>query len=174
MRPMDLLILSSLVICGLSYIFYRNYVKRDLERKINNAKRSKLKTMELLEERGFEIVDCDRSLELCSKIDGKTYTDILSIDFIVQKGRERYLVRVSSGGQSSRLGYRENRGTLIGVSAIFRYPNLLLVDPERRIIRLMKTVVKEPFYNKLLRLKKTMCIFVLGAVCAIIVEYYFF
>jgi|LFRM01.1.fsa_nt_gb hypothetical protein len=172
MQPIDLLIVCVLVISGLTVFLYRRLKASALHNKLNSAGRSKLKTLELLEERGYKIVDCDRSIEVCSIIDGKTYSDILIADFEVQKGHLRYLVKIA-GGQSSRLGYRENRENLIGISAVFRYPNLLLVDPERKNIRLMKTAFKEPFHNKINRLKKPLFFFILGSLCTIIAGYRF-
>ena len=71
MQPIDLLIVCVLVISGLTVFLYRRLKASALHNNLNSAGRSKLKTLELLEERGYKIVDCDRSIEVCSIIDGK-------------------------------------------------------------------------------------------------------
>lgn len=174
MRPADLVLVCILTFFGVGFFVCRKYTRAVLDKKLKNAGRNQLKTMELLEEKGYGIIDCDRHVELFSVIDGKTYKDMLHVDFIVQKGHLRYLVKIASGGQSLRLGYRENREPLIGISALFHCPNILLVDPERKNIRMMRTFSKAPFPYRLKNLGKKSLIFCLGAFCAIIIMYCFF
>lgn len=168
MRLTDLAAVGVMLVFGLTVFYYRRHSAVLLERKLHSARGSKLKSMEFLEEKGFKILDCDKSVEVISIVDNKSYRDALRVDFVVQKGPVKYLVRTVSGGQSPRLGYRENREPLIALSAIFGYSNLLLVDPERRNIRLMQTELKRSLPHRFNLMWKMAGVFLLGAFCAII------
>lgn len=172
MEMYDLLILAVLSAVILGVYIYKKYSARVLQRKLNNAKRSSLKAIELLEERGYTIIDCDRRVQLVSLIDGKTYNDVWGMDFLVRKGRTNYLVKISSGGQSSRLGYRENREALLGSVAVFGCPRLLLIDPERRQIRILKSSVIRPAAQRFSRLLTYGAIFLLGALSSLALWYF--
>lgn len=171
MGPVDLAIVVFIVLIVLIYYFVRRHRETSLSRKVTPVRGKKQKTMEFLEERGYKILDCESSLEITSQIDNKTYTDVAEVDFIVEKDNKRYLVKTASGGQSSRLGYRENREPLTALMAIFSCPNLLLVDTDRSNIRVMETVIGRSVALKLQDLVKAVPIFLAGALLAVILWY---
>lgn len=173
MRMNDLLVMTILCAVILAAYIYRRYTRSALNEKLCSAKRSHIKATELLQDMGYTIIDCDRRLQLSSIIDGKLYTDFLGVDFLAKKGRGRYLVKIASGGQSSRLGYRENREALIGLCAVFGCPNLLLVDPERRQIRVLKSIVKKPLSERFSNLIILGCVFLLGAAGSLVLRHLF-
>lgn len=167
----DLVAVVLLALCWTIWSFYRRHTAQALTQQLDKAKGNKLKTIELLEERGFTVIGSDQNMEIISIIDDKSYTDTLTVDFVVQKGRQRYLVKTTSGGQSPRLGYKENREPLFTVAAVFSNPNILLVDPDRRNIRYMRTAPKKTVFSKVKSLGKSVLVFLLGAFCVIIIRY---
>ncbi len=171
MGPVDLLIVGLAVVISLTYYLLRRHREKSLNRKISQARSSQRKTMEFLEERGYKILDCESSLELSSKIDNKTYTDTATVDFVVEKDNKRYLVKKASGGQSSRLGYRENREPLTALTAMFSCPNILLVDTDRSNIRVMETSTGRHRVAKIESILRSVPIFLSGAIFAILLWY---
>ena len=174
MHMNDLLIVAFLSALIAGVFLYKKYTAAVLHEKLNHTKRGQLKTIELLQDRGYTIIDCNRRIQLSSLIDGKSYIDYLDVDFLVKKGRVKYLVKVVSSGQSSRVGYRENRETLLGLAAVFGCPNLLLIDPERRQIRVLKSIIRKPVIQKLSRLLLLGSIFLLGAISSLVLWQVFF
>lgn len=171
MGPADLAIVGLIVVSVITYYLYRRQKEVTLSRKISQASRCKLKTMEFLEDKGYKILDWDSSIEITSIIDNKTYTDVAAVDFIVEKGNRRYLVKTASGGQSSRLGYRENREPLTALTCIFSCPNLLLVDTDRGNIRVMETSAGRGLASGIEGLVRSVPVFLSGVLCAAILWY---
>jgi len=169
----DFVAVALLLVCGGGWFLYRRYTAAVLSSKLKTAARSKLKTIELLEERGFTVIDCQQSVEVDSIIDGKSYTDVFTVDFVAQKDGQRFLVKSVSGGQLPRLGYRENREPLMTLTALFSIPNILLVDPERKNIRYMKNSPKKSLAKRIKSLVNIILIFLSGAFCVIIIRYLF-
>lgn len=171
MGPADLAIVGLIVVSVITYYLYRRQMEVTLSRKISQASRSKLKTMEFLEDKGYKILDVDPSIEIISKIDNKIYQDVAAVDFIVEKDNKRYLVKTSSGGHSSRLGYRENREPLTALTCIFLCPNLLLIDTDRGNIRVMETSTGRGLAAGIKGLVRSVPVFLSGVLCAAILWY---
>jgi len=169
MQQTDLVILGFIVCVIVIYNIRRSLIKRRLQSKLGSANRRQLKAAELLESRGFKIMDVNRHVVFSTETDRGKYSDVAVVDLVVKKGFSRYIVKLISEKQFPRFNTRQVREALTSRLILFGVGNLLLVDLDKDRVKHIKVRVRKPLKQKLGAFLMPGVAFILGVIFALYV-----
>lgn len=89
----------------------------------------------LLEQRGFVVEAQQAPGALVLSVDGATTQHALRADYLVSRGRRRFVAEVKTGGVAPSLAHAPTRRQILEYCLAFDVDGALLVDVERRAVR---------------------------------------
>lgn len=105
-----------------------------IKKRLNRARKSELKAVDLLKKYGFKIIDLQKAENYKFKVDNKSYKATVKADMIVKKGNKTYVVEVKSGKKAPSLKNIATRRQLLEYYLVYRPDGLILVDMEEKKI----------------------------------------
>ncbi|MCR4430708.1 MAG: hypothetical protein NUV45_06795 [Tepidanaerobacteraceae bacterium] len=129
-------IISGIIIGAIITVSYLRYIKKlKTNKRINRAKKSEIKAVELLKKNGFEIIDIQKENTYTVFVDDKPYKATVKADMIVKKGNKTFVAEVKSGESAPSLKSIDTRRQLLEYYLVYKPGGLLLIDMEKNKIR---------------------------------------
>ncbi|MGF7185805.1 Holliday junction resolvase-like predicted endonuclease [Desulfitispora alkaliphila] len=101
-------------------------------RRISKAKIAETEAIEILEEKGYQVLHTQARNPIVTRIDGIEHKTHVIADAIVAKGGRRYVVEVKTGNQTENLNASHIRRQLLEYFLIFKPHGIILLDMERK------------------------------------------
>lgn len=134
MRSSDILILGILLGSFLFFYIARKVKRIKIKRMLAIAKRGEKNAISFLIKAGYDIVDIQKKLPITIKIDGRPYSSYVQADFVVKKGRKKYVVEVKTG-KKTRATTAIVRRQLLEYYLVFNPHGILLLDMENGTLK---------------------------------------
>lgn len=107
------------------------------------ASRSETAAAQLLEERGYRVVDSQVRTFWAVHIDGEPHDIEIRADHLVEHAGKRYVAEVKTGAEAPRITTAATRRQLLEYRCAYDVDGILLVDMQRLEIRLVEFALPE-------------------------------
>jgi len=158
-------VLGAVVVYFLIQVFLR---KSRLDKEAEPTEAEK-ESEDLLQKRGFKILKRGLQAPLLTNVDGKTYSSVSAADFLVEKEKNTFIVRVHGGSISADPTDPSLIRKFIESEAVYQPDGLLLLDlVDKSIQELSFTYPKSSatVFEGIFRI--TQILFIMGAILGII------
>jgi len=148
-NPTDLFITGAIVGILVFWQCYKWWRAMRLKRKVVRARRGERRALDLLEANGYEILEVQKRVPVCTKLDGKECKTYIAADALVRKKGLVYVAEIKTGTEATKVTHAPTRRQLLEYFCVFQPHGILLVDMEQEKIhtvefRIDRTVTRLP------------------------------
>jgi hypothetical protein len=140
-NPTDLFILGAIVGMLVFWQCYKWWRAMRLGRKVARARRGERRALDLLEANGYEILELQKRVPVCTKLDGKECKTYIAADALVRKRGLLYVAEIKTGSEATRVTHAPTRRQLLEYYFVFQPHGILLVDMEQGKIRTVEFMI---------------------------------
>lgn len=127
----DIILLSVIFCLTVAFAFYRYSCRVKRNRLLNRIKKTDLKYLEMLEEKGYHLYKYDLAQHFIAEVEDKIYSHYFRIPMAVKGGnKKRYLVYIKKGKDSFRLSTKKIREQMLLLCLVFNVQGILILDTE--------------------------------------------
>lgn len=112
-----------------------------LKRKVVRARHGERRALGLLEANGYEIVELQKRIAVCTKLDGKECKTYIAADALVRKRGLLYVAEIKTGAEATRVTHAPTRRQLLEYFFVFQPHGILLVDMDQEKIRTVEFAI---------------------------------
>lgn len=132
MNTTDVFILGLLTGVAIIYFIQKKFSYYKKRKILMRAKKAELDAMSFLEKHGYRIEAVQESKEVITEVDGKSKKNKVIADYIVKKGKKKYVVEVKTGKQTDKITASGIRRQLLEYFLIFQPHGIILLDMENK------------------------------------------
>lgn len=135
-----ILILTSILLGGISlHLWYKNFSKKKTQRKrFKRGLKLEQKAAKFLVSEGFTIIGEQVEYKHTYLVDGVETTSTISIDYLVVKNSEVYVVEVKSGKSAISIKNRSTRRQLLEYATAIDCDGIYLLDMENKSLQFIE------------------------------------
>ncbi|SHG75009.1 PD-(D/E)XK nuclease family protein [Desulforamulus hydrothermalis] len=129
--PVDLLIIGMIAGALIIYNIIKRWQSFRARHRVRQAGKAEAAAGRLLETAGYRILAVQERVPVVTKINGKPHKSHIQADFIVQKGKQVFVVDVKTGEAAQKPAAPENRRQLLEYYLVYRPDGVLVLDMDK-------------------------------------------
>lgn len=110
------------------YFIIQFFIRKNRSSKETEPSEAEIEAESLLQKRGFKIKNRGLQAPILTNVDGKTYSSISSVDFLVEKDNKNFIVRIHGGSISADPTDPALIRKFIESEVVYQPDGLLLLD----------------------------------------------
>ncbi len=119
----------------LYYAVHKKFSGFLFSRRMRKAKQAEKKAAGFLEDEGYKIIGYQHPAVMITYVDGKPNEHRIQADYIVKKGRKKYIVEVKTGEAAPRISQAKTRRQLLEYYLCYDSDGILLVNMTDKTIQ---------------------------------------
>ncbi len=153
----------------LLYIKIRNILNNRIAKKRTlSSKHAERRAEKWLKKNGFQIVEKQQGRPLVIHEGKNTHRYLIRTDFLVKKGRRRYIVEVKSGQKNNSVANRDTRRQLLEYFLAYKGYGIILFDMENKKFSEIKFSLPD-LHSRLI---ENVIYFLLGSLLTLLIFYF--
>ncbi len=130
MKTNDLYILLLIVLVFSIFITLKSIFRYHKKKLINQLNKQQLNLLEILEEEGYKLKDCNKIIEKKAETNGKVYYHVYEVPLIVKKNNKKYIVHIKKKKETIRLSAKKDRELFLNLCILYKVNGVIIVDPD--------------------------------------------